>query len=139
MPEILRHRLGRGLSGSLADSERGRHGVGNEVGALDRCKVHEHHAVVVLVRGSGGDRDREAGLPATAWSGECDEPFARQRRYDVVDLSVTADEARRSARQIDARLRARQGREVSDELGMRQLEQALRTTQIAEPVLSEIA
>ena len=139
MPEVFGHRLGQSLTGALANAECRRDCIRNQLGALDRRQIYEYNAVVVLGRGRGGHRDAETRLPTTARARQRDETVIRQRRDDVVDLPFATDEARRSTRKVDAGLRAHRWRKVVSERGMGQLEQTLRPSQVAQPVLAEIA
>ena len=139
LTQVVGDRIGQPLAGTRPNSERVGDGVRDEIGGGDRREIHEEHTVGERVGVVTSDRDRKTRLAAAAGTRECDEPRPVDPRRHLALLVFPTDEARRAARKPVPGDGGGQCREVVGEHGVGQLEQALGSTQIAQPMLSEVA
>ena len=110
LADMLRDPAGKWRARRLADSECRRDGQRQTVGVLQRCQVHEPHAIGIGRQQVLGELECEARLAATADSRERQEPgFAKQPRA-LGALALAADEVRALARQVVRRRRLGIGR-----------------------------
>src|SRR5262249_37675229 len=78
-------------------------------GVTDRCEVDKVDPIREAVSQAGGRCEGQAGLADAAGAGEGDEVYGRvmQQRLDVRDLTLTADERRGWAWEVDGQGRHR--------------------------------
>src|SRR5205823_347569 len=105
----------------------------------DRGELHEEDATVVLTSRQLGDAQAEARLAGAAGTGEGQETRAPQQLADSGHLSLATDEAGDLWRQVGRRFKRARRREVGRQARDQELEQALRTVEVLQPVFAELA
>ena len=119
----------------LLNPERGGHDLRHRSRITDRPKLHEPRAVPIARQALGRDLQRQPRLAHTPDTRERHHPTLVERRDDLRDLRVAADERRDLRRQIP---RKRLQRLQRRELARADLEHPLRAGQVPQRVLTQI-
>ena len=130
----------RDLRAGELDAEGVRDRRWHELRIADRGQRHEVRAVAKLVRGLLGDAEREPRLSGAARTCERHEARALEKTLAFGDLARPADERRRLRRkERRGSVEAPHGGKVRRGPADDELIEALRSRQILEPELAEVA
>ena len=124
---------------ALGDADRARDPRRDEHRVADRLERDEEHAVGEVVRGAGGQLQRQPGLARPARAGQRQETGRGQQAGRLVQLRVPTDERRELGRQVvRVRIERPEGREGGRQPVTLDLEDADGRAQVLEAVLPEV-